>query len=945
MLLLVPLLAFVVPALCNAPALSGDNLIQNFPLRAFSGELLRQGHLPLWNPFIWSGSPLLGGMNAGSFFPLTFLFVVVPAIGAWVLNMTAVYWVAGLGTYWLLRQYGMRPLAGFLGAAVYAYSGVMIGQMVHLGIIQGMALMPVIVLAILKISWAVFGVGPATRTRSTEDGLEAPGADLVESGVPSPPWPWVVGLAVLVGLIMLTGEPRSIAETEIVGAALALWLTLRGYGDAAVSWGRRLRFLGAIVLAGAWGVAIGAAQLLPGYDFINLSQRANEPYSFFASGSLHTQWTVLLLVPDLFGGSGTLHQPVYFNGYNLPEVTGYVGLLPLVACAALLTRTFGRNRDRAAADWAPWLFFALLGLLLAWGQYTPLGGLFGHIWIFGRTRLQSRSLGIVDLALAVLFAFWADRGLGKRHQWLGTAGWRRWVSAAPPMAAAVVCVVAIAFQRQLESAFGAFRSGAGMTPWFVAQLVVALAVVALVLGWRHLGVDRARWVLSAVVVVDLTLFGLSSATGFASATPDVVEPSKAEAASVLGTEGRFAIYYPASNYVQLGAIGQPDLNVFTTLPSVQGYGSIVDNTYGTATGSHFIDSLDPCALARGVFTPLRLRTLLTGPAQLAPEVPSSGVAAEPVRSLPGGPAGRHGQGADVVLRPSPHTHRRHAGHPDAQRLDCAGRLESGPAQGGRRGRLPRAQNPGRRRPRHCDLPLAGGRRGTGRPGEPPGGVGHLRGHRRRRPPLRPGRQRPGRPRPARVGLHRHVGGERPLRAGARPTSGLARTRTRRRHRHASRDRGQRHGGRPGDHVGTGAPRAQRVQPPGMAGHGGADHRRGVPTAPDPCRRADPGSAPAGRLLDGDLHVPGAGPRPRAGRLGRRHRRRADRGRGPGRPAAPGPARCGLKRGTGPRLDLYGLEVALITHRSARDHADRVGTVWITSRGHRLRLEVPEEQCS
>ena len=645
-LLLVPLLAFVVPALFSAPALSGDNLIQNFPLRVFSGELLRQGHLPLWNPLIWSGSPLLGGMNAGSFFPLTFLFVVVPPIGAWVLNMTAVYWVAGLGTYWLLRQYGMRPLAGFLGAAVYAYGGAMVGQMVHLGIIQGMALMPLIVLAILKISWAFFGIGPATRTRSTEDGLEAPRADRAGTGVPPLPWPWVVGLAVLVGLIVLTGEPRGIAECEIVGLTLALWLTLRGYGEAAVSWGRRACFLGAIVLAGAWGVAIGAAQLLPGYDFITLSQRANEPYSFFASGSLHTQWTVLLLVPDLFGGSGTLHQPVYFNGYNLPEVTGYVGLLPLVACAALLTRTFGRNRDPASADWAPWLFLALLGLLLAWGQYTPLGGLFGHIPLFGRTRLQSRSLGIVDLALAVVFAFWADRALGHRHQWLGTTGWRRWVSAAPAMAAVVVCVVAIAFQRQLESAFGAFGSGAGMTPWFVAQLVVAVTVVALVFSWRHLGAVRARWALSAVVVVDLALFGLSSATGFASATPNVFEPDQGAAARVLGTEGRFAIYapaYPASKYVHIGAIGQPDLNVFTTLPSVQGYGSIVDNTYGSATGTHFIDTLDPCALARGVFTPLRLRTLLTGPSQLAVKVSSSGVAPLAARSLPGGPAGRHGQ--------------------------------------------------------------------------------------------------------------------------------------------------------------------------------------------------------------------------------------------------------------------------------------------------------------
>ena len=83
--------------------------------------------------------------------------------------------------------------------------------------------------------------------------------------------------------------------------------------------------------------------------------------------------------------------------------------------------------------------------------------------------------------------------------------------------------------------------------------------------------------------------------------------------------------------------------MFTTLPSVQGYGSIVDNTYGSATGTHFIDTLDPCALARGVFTPLRLRTLLTGPSQLAVKVSSSGVAPLAPRSLPGGPAGRHGQ--------------------------------------------------------------------------------------------------------------------------------------------------------------------------------------------------------------------------------------------------------------------------------------------------------------
>ncbi len=647
-LLAVPALAFVVPALFGIPALSGDNLIQNFPLRAFAGELLRHGHLPLWNPYIWSGSPLLGGMNAGALYPFTFLFVFLPPIGAWVLNLLVVYWSGALGTYWLTRQLGARPLAGFLAAAVYAFAGTMVGQMVHLGIVQGMGLMPIIVLAVLKISWGVVGQGPATRRLRAAAGggddvelaaHQSSDIDPAATGVPASVLPWVVFLAVLVGLIMLTGEPRSIAETEIVVLVLVVWDALRAYRDVVVTWATRARFVVLCAVAGLWGVAIGAVQLLPGYHFIHLSQRANEPYSFFASGSLHTQWTALLLVPDLFGGSGSVfHQVPYFNQYNLPEVTGYVGLLPLVAAFALATRAFGRHRDPTARDWTVWLALAVLGLIFAWGEYTPVGGLIGHIPLFGSTRLQSRNIGITDLALAVLLAFWVERGLSRRQEWLGTIGWRRFVAAAPPVAALILCVVAIAVPGPLEAAFGADGNGRGLTPWFVAQLVVALLATLVVLGWSHLRAAPHRWLVVGVVVVDVVLFGLSSATGFDSQPGSITEPTPATAAAVLGTGGRFAFYGTNATSQQLGELGQPDLNVFTKLGSVQGYGSIVDNDYGEATGAHYIDALSPCALAEGVFTPLRLSTLLTSSRELAPEVvPGASLPSAPA-ACPGAPA-------------------------------------------------------------------------------------------------------------------------------------------------------------------------------------------------------------------------------------------------------------------------------------------------------------------
>ena len=392
-----PVLVFAVPAMTGHPPISFDNLLQNFPLRVFSGQLIRDGHLPLWNPAIWSGSPLLAGLNAGSFYPGTLLFAALPGVLAWVLNLFGVYWAAGLGMYALLRQYRLRPLACLLGAVTYQWGGAMTGQLVHLGIIQGMGWMPVLILAELRLSWAVLGTGPESEAD--------PGPRL---GSRQSPWPWVTLMAVILGLIFLTGEPRSMAEAELVVPILLVWWAARGYPGTRVDLRSRLTYVGLAVGATVWGAVIGASQLLPGRSFILASQRATESYAFFGLGSLKPSWTVMLLVQNIVGGNSILNQPAFSATYNLPEVTGYMGLLPLSAFCVLLVRGIGRRSDPRARDWRPWLFLAPLGLLLAWGTFTPLGHVFAQIPFYNKVRLDSRSLNIVDLALAVLFGFWVE---------------------------------------------------------------------------------------------------------------------------------------------------------------------------------------------------------------------------------------------------------------------------------------------------------------------------------------------------------------------------------------------------------------------------------------------------------------------------------------------------------------------------------------------------------
>jgi hypothetical protein len=119
--------------------------------------------------------------------------------------------------------------------------------------------------------------------------------------------------------------------------------------------------------------------------------------------------------------------------------------------------------------------------------------------------------------------------------------------------------------------------------------------------------------LSADVVLFL-LFCSSGLIGLDGPT----EPSPATAVALLGTQGRTAFVDMGGDH--LGAyedLGFDNLDVFTQRPSVQGYGSLVSTIYGNATGTHPSAELNPCHLADGTFSQLRLSALAISATQLS----------------------------------------------------------------------------------------------------------------------------------------------------------------------------------------------------------------------------------------------------------------------------------------------------------------------------------------
>src|SRR6185437_6583081 len=416
-------------------------------------------------------------------YPLTFLFAVLPGTAAWTLNMIATWVVAGLGTFLFLRALRLGSLASLLGAVSFAFAGAMSAQVAHLGLVAGMSWVPVQLLSVLRLTEAR---GTASRLR------------------------WIAVLAGTFGLTILAGEPRAIADAGVIVVIYAAWRVVRlgrRSGRAAASGAA-----GSVAAGLVLGICLGAVQWLPGLAVIGTSQRGASSVALFSSGSLPHRWLLLMLVPDLLGGSGSLGQPAFFANYNLAEVTGYVGILPLVAAAALLGRL--RLRPRLP-EWAVWHVTALVGFVLALGGNTPVGSLLVHVPLFSGLRLQSRNILVADLALAVLFAYWADRPPGdKSRRFLRAPGGRRVdletvLGVLPALAMIVVVLLGLAWGtgllHWLRAGPGAADVAVPLRPWLVPYALIGAGAIAFVVVGRRLQPGlRSRW-LGGLVAIDLVV--------------------------------------------------------------------------------------------------------------------------------------------------------------------------------------------------------------------------------------------------------------------------------------------------------------------------------------------------------------------------------------------------------------------------------------------------------
>lgn len=130
-----------------------DSVRGYLPYRHFIGDYLHEGHMPLWNPFQRLGYPGYSDLQSGAWYPVMWLLLLLGEydITSLILEVVGCFLIAGLGMYSLSGfMHGCKRTATVLGVS-YALSGFMVGSTQLMVFLIGMAWLPWILWALLRL--------------------------------------------------------------------------------------------------------------------------------------------------------------------------------------------------------------------------------------------------------------------------------------------------------------------------------------------------------------------------------------------------------------------------------------------------------------------------------------------------------------------------------------------------------------------------------------------------------------------------------------------------------------------------------------------------------------------------------------------------------------------------------------------------------------------------
>jgi hypothetical protein len=559
-------MAVAAPLVLFAPFLLGLRVLywgtvefQFYPWQHLAVEALRSGHLPLWDPLLGNGAPLLANYQTAALYPPNWLALLLPleTAQAWLAALHLAW--AGAGMVALARRLHVAALGQAVAGLAFGLSQYLVARVSFLSINATVAWLPWIIL-LLEVQ---LQLGERQAPRAPRAGA-------------------ALALSACAALQLLAGHAQTTWYTLLLGGGWCAWRLLGWRGAPAAARART-----ALWLAGplAVGALLAGVQLLPTAELLQQSPRATAASYDFVMTYSFSPWRLLTLAaPDLLGNPA---RGQYFGYGNYWEDAIYVGMLPLllglggavtgltgavrrlVGAWAHPSRGAGAEQGAAQEDGPAGLDYFLIGvalvsLILGLGQNTPVFPfLYWHVPTFNLFQAPTRMMIWLVFALALLAGRGAARWRapqGRALYWtrLGAAG----AAAMGGVGLAAWLTTSAATQVGLQvQTMGRALALAGLTAFVAAILSLvhpADGAPGAATGQAAIG-HGARWGLTAaaqarlwmaLVVAFVALDLLTADYGLnPGAPPDVYQrpPATAQAIGPIA-QGHRVFYYPDDEY-------------------------------------------------------------------------------------------------------------------------------------------------------------------------------------------------------------------------------------------------------------------------------------------------------------------------------------------------------------------------------------------------------------
>lgn len=309
----------------------GDISLYFQPLNEFILHSLKHGEVPLWNPYVLCGQPLIGNPQSTVIYPTTLLLPFMPVWAFFTVDYACHLVFGGLGMYLFARRLCGDRLSGVMAALVFTGSGFIMARLQFPTMIQAAAYLPWLFLLADRL-------------------VERPGMGYASI------------LSLVVALEVLAGHAQ-LAYMSFFAAIVYFLVRLyqirthTNRVQAAFCLGA-----GALIL----GIVATGAQILPMAQLFGLSTR--ERLSWVQANRFTLRWGDLInfLAPYWHGNPA---RGDYWGTGNLWESCVYVGIIPLVLALMVIARRIQRRSV---------LFFGSMAVVSLWLALGKFGGLF---WI------------------------------------------------------------------------------------------------------------------------------------------------------------------------------------------------------------------------------------------------------------------------------------------------------------------------------------------------------------------------------------------------------------------------------------------------------------------------------------------------------------------------------------------------------------------------------------